>query len=124
MTRVFLLHAREAAYKYIAQRGVDQLRPHAARLLVSNNVNSDLFDNHNEVAPEQKVLAARFQEVTSAYRDYTGHALDPRQVVRAHYIAAWRYLHGLVLDDAEFDALCDDIEREVLALKFVCDPDD
>jgi hypothetical protein len=78
-----------------------------------------------QAAEDQMVLTAAFKEAVDAWRERKRWGkVDPRQVVRAHFIAAWRYLHELDLDDAEFYALCNDIPNEVLALKYVCDPNE
>jgi hypothetical protein len=86
-------------------------------------------DNAVEAAEDQTILAAAFKAVVDGWRERKQSSrhwapLDPRQVVRAHFVAAWRYLHGLDLDDAELRALCNGIERELLALQYVCDPDE
>lgn len=84
-----------------------------------------------EAAEDQAILARAFKEVISAWRERKSifpnncdRVVDPRQVVRALFSTGWQDLHGLDLDDAELNTLFNDLERELIALQFVCDPDE
>ena len=102
--RVFLSHARHDA---------------VARRLLSDLL-EDLREDVNEPFAVQKVLVRQFKDAVDTYRDDRGD-LDPRQVVRAHLVAAWRYLQNL--DDKEWDAVADDLRDEIGGLKNLCNPE-
>ena len=102
----------------------------AARELLQALLEKDFVencDNAVEAAEDQTILAAAFTAVVDGWRERKRSSRhwsppDPRQVVRAHLAAAWRYLQNL--DQEEWDAVADDLEGEIGALRDLCDPDD
>ena len=102
----------------------------AARQLIQALLEKDFIencDNAVEAAEDQTILAAAFQTVVDGWRERKQSSRhwespDPRQVVRAHLVAAWRYLQSL--DDGEWDAVANELGDEIGALRGLCDPDD
>ena len=90
-----------------------------ARRLLSDLL-EDLREDVNEPFAVQKVLVRQFKDAVDTYRD--DRAISTRAKWLAHLAAAWRYLQNL--DGAKWDAVADDLEDEIGALRDLCDPDD
>jgi hypothetical protein len=117
MVDVFISYARSHV-------GADQL---IDDLIEDAFINSPA--NSTNAVEDQTMLADAFREAVDAWarrmsKGYGSPArpLDPRQVVRAHFVAAWRYLQDL--SDEDYDAAMDDLADEIATLRSLCDPDD
>jgi hypothetical protein len=79
-----------------------------------------------EVMEDQAILVTAIEETVNALRKRKKGCLDPRQVARAAFIAAWRDYQNL--SDGEFDAAQagpeDGWDEIIDALRGFCEPHD
>ena len=99
----------------LAQRG--------AHDLVQGSLEEGFISTPNGVTDpmeDQTILTTAFAEAVNALKKRRGGDLDPRQVMRAHLAAAWRY--WTALGDDEWEPAEGDLEPEIDALRSLCEP--